>query len=141
MPTDKSEKEKALQLAEEVRTGGQLDDLDMSRWDCFKEPQDPDYAGQPLIKLFTALPRGNTRLGVAGKIMDAAKVQACLDAGADFVLVGRGAILHHDFAARSIADPAFAAVPTPVSADHLRAEGLGETFVSYMQTWKGFVEG
>ena len=131
----------ALQLAEEVMTGGQLDYLDMSLWDCFKEPQDPDFAGQPLIKLFTALPRGNTRLGVAGKIMDAAKVQACLDAGADFVLVGRGAILHHDFARRVIADPAFAATPTPVTRAHLQAEGLGPAFVDYMASWKGFVEG
>ncbi|HEX4847130.1 MAG TPA: NADH:flavin oxidoreductase, partial [Novosphingobium sp.] len=128
-------------LAEQVMTGGKLDYLDMSLWDCFKEPNEPDFAGTTLISQFTALPRGTTRLGVAGKIMDAAKAQACLDAGADFVLIGRGAILHHDFAARSIADPAFAAVPTPVSAAHLRAEGLGEAFVSYMQSWKGFVEG
>ena len=131
----------ALELAQSVMTGGQLDYLDMSLWDCFKEPQDPDFAGQPLIKLFTALPRGNTRLGVAGKIMDAAKVQACLDAGADFVLVGRGAILHHDFARRVIADPAFAATPTPVTRAHLQAEGLGPAFVDYMASWKGFVEG
>ena len=131
----------ALQLAEEVMTGGQLDYLDMSLWDCFKEPQDPDFAGQPLINLFTALPRGTTRLGVAGKIMDAAKVQACLDAGADFVLIGRGAILHHDFAARVIADPAFASTPTPVSRAHLLAEGLSPVFADYMASWKGFVEG
>ena len=131
----------ALQLAEEVMTGGQLDYLDMSLWDCFKEPQDAEFSGQPLISLFTALPRGKTRLGVAGKIMDAAKVQACLDAGADFVLIGRGAILHHDFAARVLADPDFVSTPTPVTRDHLRAEGLGEAFVSYMASWKGFVEG
>jgi len=131
----------ALQLAEEVMAGGQLDYLDMSLWDCFKEPQDPDFAGQPLINLFTALPRGTTRLGMAGKIMGGAKVQACLDAGADFVLVGRGAILHHDFAKRVIADPAFAATPIPVTRAHLQAEGLGPAFVDYMATWKGFVEG
>jgi 2,4-dienoyl-CoA reductase-like NADH-dependent reductase (Old Yellow Enzyme family) len=131
----------ALQLAEEVMTGGQLDYLDMSLWDCFKEPQEPEFAGQPLIAHFTAVPRGNTRLGVAGKIMDGAKVQACLDAGADFVLVGRGAILHHDFARRVIADPGFACSPVPVTRAHLTAEGLGPAFIDYMATWKGFVEG
>ena len=67
--------------------------------------------------------------------------QACLDAGADFVLIGRGAILHHDFAARVVADPAFASTPTPVTRAHLQAEGLGEAFVNYMASWKGFVEG
>lgn len=131
----------ALALAEEVMTGGQLDYLDMSLWDCFKEPNEAEFAGQPLIAHFAALPRGATRLGVAGKIMDAAKVQACIDAGADFVLIGRGAILHHDFAQRVMADPVFACTPTPVTRAHLRAEGLGPAFVEYMASWKGFVEG
>ncbi len=131
----------ALALAEEVLTGGQLDYLDMSLWDCFKEPNEAEFAGQPLIAHFAALPRGATRLGVAGKIMDAAKVQACIDAGADFVLIGRGAILHHDFAQRVMADPVFACTPTPVTRAHLRAEGLGPAFVEYMASWKGFVEG
>lgn len=129
----------AKAFAQEVMESGQLDYLDMSLWDCFKAPVgEPDDAA-PLISHFTALPRGKTRLGVAGKIMDAAKVQACLDAGADFVLIGRGAILHHDFAARCIADASFASVQNPVSEAHLRAEGLGEAFVSYMKTWPGFV--
>lgn len=131
----------ALALAEEVMTGGKLDYLDMSLWDCFKTPEEAEFAGKPLISHFTALPRGTTRLGVAGKIMDAAKVQACLDAGADFVLIGRGAILHHDFAKRVIADPAFAATAVPVTRAHLQAEGLGQAFVDYMASWKGFVEG
>ena len=131
----------ALELAQSVMTGGQLDYLDMSLWDCFKTPEEPEFADKPLIHHFTALERGNTRLGVAGKIMDAAKVQACLDAGADFVLIGRGAILHHDFAARVLADPTFASTPTPVTRAHLAAEGLGDAFLNYMATWKGFVEG
>ena len=37
--------------------------------------------------------------------------------------------------------PAFEPVPLPVTADYLRAEGLGEAFVTYMGRWKGFVEG
>jgi 2,4-dienoyl-CoA reductase-like NADH-dependent reductase (Old Yellow Enzyme family) len=53
--------------------------------------------GTPLIDLFAALPRGDTRLGVAGKLLSSASAQACLDRGADFVLIGRAAILHEDF--------------------------------------------
>lgn len=131
----------AKAIAEEVMTGGKLDYLDMSLWDCFKLPEEADFADRPLIEHFTTLERGNTRLGVAGKIMDAAKVQACLDAGADFVLIGRGAILHHDFARRAIADTGFASVSVPVTRAYLQAEGLGEAFIGYMSTWKGFVEG
>lgn len=131
----------ALAFAEEVMTGGKLDYLDMSLWDCYKAPEEAEFAGQPLIAHFTALERGSCKLGVAGKIMDAARAQQCLDDGADFVLIGRGAILHHDFARAAIADPAFASVPVPVTRAHLKAEGLGDTFVDYMASWKGFVEG
>ncbi len=130
----------SLALARRVMEGGQLDYLDMSLWDCFKPPQDPAYAGQPLIAHFAALPRGNTRLGVAGKIMDAATAQRCLEAGADFVLIGRGAMLHHDFARRALADPAFRSIERPVSRAHLQAEGLGPAFLQYVaSTWPRFV--
>ena len=130
----------SLALAQRVMQGGQIDYLDMSLWDCFKPPQDPAYAGQPLIAHFAALPRGNTRLGVAGKIMDAATAQRCLEAGADFVLIGRGAMLHHDFARRALADPQFRSIERPVSRAHLQAEGLGPNFLQYVaSTWPRFV--
>jgi 2,4-dienoyl-CoA reductase-like NADH-dependent reductase (Old Yellow Enzyme family) len=130
----------ALALAERAMAGGQLDFLDMSLWDCFKSPQDPAYAGRPLIEHFAALPRHGTRLGVAGKIMDTASAQRCLDAGADFVLIGRGAMLHHDFARRALADPGFRCIERPVSREHLVAEGLGPEFIRYVSsTWPRFV--
>ncbi len=129
----------AKAFAEEMMTGGQLDYLDMSLWDCFKEPEEEAHKGTPLIRHFTALERGETRLGVAGKIMSAQTAQACLDAGADFVLMGRGAILHHDFPRRAIADEGFEALTIPVSREHLKAEALGDAFVAYLATWPGFV--
>jgi 2,4-dienoyl-CoA reductase-like NADH-dependent reductase (Old Yellow Enzyme family) len=130
----------SLALARRVLCDGKIDYLDMSLWDCFRAPQDPAYADRPLIEHFTALPRGTTRLGVAGKIMDAATAQRCLDAGADFVLIGRGAMLHHDFASRALADPAFRCIERPVSRAHLEAEGLGPAFLQYVaSTWPRFV--
>jgi hypothetical protein len=57
----------------------------------------------------------------------------------DFVLLGRAAILHHDYPQRLAADTAFTPIRTPVPAEHLAAEGLSPAFVKYMQTWKGFV--
>jgi 2,4-dienoyl-CoA reductase-like NADH-dependent reductase (Old Yellow Enzyme family) len=130
----------ALALAQQVMAGGRVDYLDMSLWDCFKPPQDPAYAELPLIEHFAALPRHGTKLGVAGKIMDAAGAQRCLDAGADFVLIGRGAMLHHDFARRALADPAFRCIERPVTRAHLEAEGLGPAFIQYVSsTWPRFV--
>lgn len=129
-----------LGFAQQLMTSGKIDYLDMSLWDCFKEPVDPAYQGRPLIDLFTSLERGATPLGVAGKIMDAATARRCLEHGADFVLIGRGAILHQDFPRRALADPDFRSVPRPVTREYLRQEGLGPAFVEYMATgWKNFV--
>ena len=131
----------SLALAQAVLAGGQLDYLDLSLWDCFKPPQDPAYVGKPLIQHFAELDRGHTRLGVAGKIMDAATAQRCLSAGVDFVLIGRGAMLHHDFARRALADADFRCIERPVSRAHLQGEGLGPAFLQYVSsTWSGFVE-
>ena len=130
----------AMRFAEELMVSGKIDYLDMSLWDCFKAPEDEAFKSAPLIDWFTGLERGTTRLGVAGKIFSAASAQTCLDHGADFVMVGRGAILHHDFAARAVADPNFVAQRFPVSRDYLRAESIGPKFIDYLATqWPNYV--
>lgn len=129
----------AKALAADVLMDGRFDWLDLSLWDIIKEPVEPAFAGTRLIDQFASLPRGGCRLGVAGRILGAPRAREALDAGADFVLIGRGAILHHDWAARAIADPSFEARPTPVTREALAAEGLGPAFIDYMATWKGFV--
>jgi hypothetical protein len=56
------------------------------------------------------------------------------------VMIGRGAVLHHDFARRALADAAFDSRPRPVSRDVLRAEGVGPAFIGYLASeWKDFV--
>ncbi len=129
----------ARELARRLLASEQLDYLDLSLWDVFKAPAEEAHAGTELIDHFTDLPRHGTALGVAGKITTAPHAQKCLDRGADFVLIGRGAILHHDFAARALADPAFTARPLPVARETLATEGLSDTFIGYMGNWKGFV--
>jgi len=132
----------ARTLAQRLMHGGNVDYLDMSLWDAFKEPLDPAFAGKPLIAYFTELERGSTRLGVAGKIMGADAARRCLDHGADFVLIGRGAILHHDFPKQLRDDPRFESVERPVTRAYLEKEGLGPAFIHYMETgWKDFVAG
>jgi 2,4-dienoyl-CoA reductase-like NADH-dependent reductase (Old Yellow Enzyme family) len=129
-----------IALAERVATDGRVDYLDLSLWDTFKAPEEPDYAAKPLIDWFMNTPRGNTRVGVAGKLMGTADCRRAMDSGADFVAIGRGAILHHDFPARVAADSAFHAVPTPVTRDWLAQERLGQAFIDYMaRQWKDFV--
>lgn len=116
-----------------------IDFLDISLWDCFKMPHEEKYQDKSLLKHFTDLDFKNVRLTVAGKIKSGADVHKILDAGVDFITVGRSGILHHDFPARVLENPDFEPIPTPVSEDYLKQEGLGEAFIQYMQRWPDFV--
>lgn len=126
-------------LVADVMAGGRLDYVDMSLWDVFKQPMDPALQDRSLSGWFTDLPRHGTKLGVAGKIGSALAAQSALDQGADFAMIGRAAVLHHDFARKALADASFAAVPIPVSPEWLANEGLSPKFVEYMRAWKNFV--
>jgi 2,4-dienoyl-CoA reductase-like NADH-dependent reductase (Old Yellow Enzyme family) len=116
-----------------------VDYLDMSLWDIAKAPIEEAFAGQSLMSIFTALPRGKVRLGVAGKVMSPQTAAQALADGADFVLLGRAAILHHDWPLRAARDEGFTPIALPVTRAHLAAEGLGPAFLDYMAGWKGFV--
>ena len=86
-----------LRFAEQLRAGrrrcwprGDLDYLDMSLWDVFKAPVEEDFASRPLIDWFAELPRGETRLGAAGKLMSGADMPPPRwTHGADFAILGR----------------------------------------------------
>ena len=127
------------EVAQRLMREGRIDFLDMSLWDVRKEPNDERFKGRTLASYFADLDRGPVKLGAAGKIMSAQDCRDVLAAGYDFPVLGRAAILHHDFPKRVAADANFAAIATPVSAAYLREEGLGPAFVNYMRTWKGFV--
>lgn len=127
------------EIARRVLASGTLDYLDMSLWDVFMQPRGEGHGGL-LIEHFTDLPRHGAALGVAGRVLSAEDARWCLAQGADLVTVGTGAILHHDFAARALADPAFEARQRPVSREDLRAEHVGPAFVDYLAAgWKDLV--
>jgi 2,4-dienoyl-CoA reductase-like NADH-dependent reductase (Old Yellow Enzyme family) len=126
-------------VAAEVLRQAKIDYLDMSLWDYAKQPEEKEFHGRTLMSYFTELPRGNVRLGAAGKVMGAKDAQAVLDAGCDYVLIGRAAILRHDFPNRVQRDPAYQSPTLPVTEQHLRDEGLSPAFIKYMGNWPGFV--
>ncbi|MGB1699855.1 MAG: NADH:flavin oxidoreductase [Nannocystaceae bacterium] len=128
-----------LEVSQRLMDEGNIDYLDASLWDVFKEPEEPAHKGRSLLSYFLDLNRGDTRLGAAGKIETAAHVRQCLADGLDFVSLGRSAILHHDFPHRCEADPQFTPVALPVTPAHLASEGLSPVFIQYMRGWKGFV--
>jgi 2,4-dienoyl-CoA reductase-like NADH-dependent reductase (Old Yellow Enzyme family) len=122
-----------------------VDFVDLSLWDCFKEPEDAAHKGSTLIEVATGVARRvspsgrRVPLGVAGKLHNPADIERALSLGADFAFLGRAAILHHDYPKRLAADSGFTPMQIPVSAGHLASEGLSEPFINYMRTWKGFV--
>mgnify|MGYP001331978415 FL=1 len=129
----------ALSVCEQLIASGEVDFLDISLWDSFKLPEEEAYQGASLLSHFAQLPRANVLLTVAGKIMTAEHVRDVLAADVDFVTIGRGAILHHDYPRQVMSDDQFEPVSLPVTRAHLAQEGLSETFIEYMNGWKGFV--
>ena len=129
-----------IEVAKNVLSAGKIDFLDMSLWDSFKEPEDQAFKGRTLLSYFTELERGTIALGIAGKLRNPEEVNQAMAANIDFVMLGRAAILHHDFPRQMKEDVNFTPIRNPVTADHLRKEGLGEAFITYMSGWKGFVE-
>lgn len=128
-----------LDITQRLYDEGNVDFLDMSLWDVFKRPVEEVFQGRDLLSYFTAQQRGETRLGVAGKIQTPVDVQRCLDSSVDFVIQGRAAILQHDFPKQMQADPNFTPAKPPVSREWLEREGLSNAFIRYMGNWKGFV--
>ncbi|MHB1969921.1 MAG: NADH:flavin oxidoreductase [Acidimicrobiales bacterium] len=128
-----------VELYQRLLATGQVDIVDFSLWDVFKEPIDPAFAGRRLVELFGELERGATRLAAAGKLYAGADLRAALEVGLDLVVLGRAAITNHDFPRSLRADPDVAMRSLPVSVATLHDEGLSDRFVDYMRGWRGFV--
>ena len=129
-----------VELYQRLVATGQVDLVDLSLWDVFKEPIDPAFAGRRLVELFSELERGATRLAAAGKLYAGADVRAGFEAGLDLVVLGRAAITNHDFPRLVEADPDARMRELPVSVETLHSEGLSDRFVDYLRGWRGFVE-
>lgn len=128
------------ETAAKILKDKRFDYLDLSLWDAYKQPQDEPYRqGKRLADWFLDLPRDGVRLGAAGKIMTRPQAEQWLADGLDFVLLGRGGILHHNWPVLAKADPAFKPIDLPVTRAYLQSEGLSPGFAQYMNTWKGFV--
>ena len=134
-----------MQLSEMKRVCQQLIDdnkidfLDLSLWDCFKQPEGKALGGKSLLEHLLELNYKEVKLTVAGKIRGAVEVQQILSTAVDFVSIGQSAILHHDFPRQVITNPSFEPIALPVCTEYLRKEGLSQKFIDYMTNWKGFV--
>jgi len=132
-------------LTQQLIDTGDVDFMDLSLWDCFKESEDEQWHGRSLVEIVCDIerrtdPQGRrVPVGVAGKIHDPADAERVIAAGADFPILGRVAILHHDYPQRLAADSAFVPVRPPVTRQYLAEQGLSPAFVEYMNRWAGFI--
>lgn len=125
--------------ARRVLDSGLVDALDMSLWNVRMAPRRDDTVAR-IIDPFVALERGATRLGVTGTVLGSEDARWCLATGADYVGVGIGAILHHDFAARALAEDGFVVRERPLTRAELAAEFVGPAFVDYLaEGWDDMV--
>ena len=128
-----------VEVYERLVDGAKVDFIDMSLWDSTKMCDDEGFTDRHLIDVFANIERGGVRLAVAGKLYSAADCRFVLDHGADMVVIGRGAILHHDFPRLCAQDQDFKVRDLPASRSVLQAEGLSDRFIDYMGNWPGFV--
>ncbi len=119
---------------------GNIDFLDISLWDCFKMPEEEKYQNITLLQHFSSLDFKKVKWTVAGKISNAADVQKILDSGVDFVSIGTSGILHHNFPNLVMENSVFEPIALPASVEHLKEEGLGEKFITYLRKRPGFVK-
>ncbi len=131
--------DEVTQIAQQLFIEDKIDFLDMSLWDVFKEPNEEEKQGRTLLSYFTDLDRQNVRLGIAGKIRTPEEAERALAGGVDWIMLGRAAILHHDFPVQQQQNPSFSPVTLPVPREHLEKEGVSEKFIEYLSAWKGFV--
>ena len=121
-----------IDLATELMASGDIDFLDMSLWDCFKDPAEEAFKSKPLIDWFTEIPRHNARLVVAGNIRTPDDAERVLAMGVDSVMLGRVAIIHHNYPNLLAANAKFQPIEHPVPRSHLLAEGVSASFVDYL---------
>lgn len=129
-----------IQLSQQLLDDSRLDFLDVSLWDFRKEPEDPAFQGRTLMSYFTSLNRGAVSLGAAGGIRTPADARQALELGLDWIMLGKAAILHHDFPNQCLNDPHFIPVQTPVTRSYLKSEGLSPKFIDYMGRWPDFLK-
>jgi 2,4-dienoyl-CoA reductase-like NADH-dependent reductase (Old Yellow Enzyme family) len=127
-------------ISQQLINNHNIDFLDISLWDVFKQPEEEEHQHQTLLEHFLELDYKEVKWTVAGKINTGTDVHKVLDAGVDFVSIGRSAILHHDLPLQVIKNPNFTPTELPVSENYLANEGLGSDFITYMKRWDGFVK-
>lgn len=127
------------QIAARALREEEIDYLDLALWDYTKVSQEEPFTGRTLLSVFTELPRSAVRLGASGKIMSVQQGLDVLEAGCDFVMLGKAVIIDTEFPHKARKNFQHSAPSLPVSKEYLKKQGLSENFIAYLRTWDSFV--
>jgi 2,4-dienoyl-CoA reductase-like NADH-dependent reductase (Old Yellow Enzyme family) len=119
-------------VAQEAMRREVIDYLDLAPWDVNAVAQQPGFENRTILSIFTELDRGQTRVGASGKVRSGADASAVLEAGCDFVMLGRAAILEPNTPHLFADDRHHRTPEMPVCYEYLRDQGLSKTFVDYL---------
>ena len=128
----------SLALSEKLVESG-IDFLHISCWDCFRPPSEFPEDSRMLTEWFSQRIGGVIPIISTGAIWSTSDAQVVMGHGADLVGVARAAVGHADWASH-VHNPEYEPEGPPFTPQHLREQGLSNTFVEYMRNWKGFVE-
>lgn len=128
----------SLNLSQLLIANG-ADFLDISTWDTKKQPNKYPDSGKPIITWFRERLSSEIPLFVAGNIWTPQNAVDAIDAGADFVSIGKAAIGNPNWPKLAFSINNNVLYP-PYSTQHLQKSGLGNAFIHYMKKWENFVE-
>lgn len=115
------------------------DFIDISTWASAEPPQKYAQSEKPIITWFRDRLGLNVPLFVAGEIWTPKDALRALNAGADFVSLGKVAIGNPNWPSMAKDINATPLLP-PYSVAHLREASLGDEFIKYMKKWVNFVD-
>jgi 2,4-dienoyl-CoA reductase-like NADH-dependent reductase (Old Yellow Enzyme family) len=115
-----------------------VDFIHASLWNYARNTRKrPDEHALPLFR--RALP-SDVALIAAGAIWSREDAEKCLTLGADFVSLGRAAIIDPDWP-KHAAQPTFVPLRQPTTVAHLKEVAVSDRFATYLRNFRGFLEG
>ncbi|MET0659538.1 MAG: NADH:flavin oxidoreductase [Steroidobacteraceae bacterium] len=124
-----------IQVAQWLAEDG-ADFIDLSLWNYHRKTlKRPDEHPLPLFR--AALP-GDVAIFAAGAMWSRADAHAVLDLGADFISLGRAAIVDPDWP-RHARHAHFEPRRAPLTPEQYRHNGLSDPFIQYLKGFKGMM--
>lgn len=122
--------DESIQIAQWLATQDDVDFIDLSLWDCSLNSQKRP-AEHPLPLFRQAIPH-DVPLFAAGNLHTRLDVDNALQRGADFVSLGRVAMLEPDWP-RRVTQPGFAPLRPPLTAQHWRELDASDRLIAYLR--------